>query len=63
MLRNLPPLSYFEMAVNLYSISIVTVMMHSIELCRLVPYGWDFGGKIFWPIAESMTFGGVYFGS
>ena len=27
-----------------------------------IPYGWKFGGKIFWQIAENMSFGGIYFG-
>ena len=27
-----------------------------------IPYGWKFGGKIYWRIAENMSFGGIYFG-
>jgi len=40
----------------------IPVQLHHLNINIMYRMAGNFGGKIFWQIAENMSFGGIYFG-
>ena len=55
-----PAMSAEELRITVTAVFVPSLL--ALPLSRIYRMAGNFGGKIFWRIAENMSFGGIYFG-